>query len=53
VLLLPRLLLDLLELVVGALPCLLEEALLEVSRHVDREDPEVAGVVDLDSRVAV
>ena len=52
-LLLPGLLLDLLELVVGALPGLLEQALLEIRRHVDREDAEVAGVVDLDGRVAV
>src|SRR5918994_848809 len=53
VLLLPRLLLDLLELVVGMLSGLLEQALLEVGGHVDREDTEVAGVVDLDGRVPV
>ena len=52
-LLLARLLLDLLQLVVGPLSGLLEQALFQIRRHVDGEDAEVAGVVDLDSRVAV
>ena len=51
VLLLPRLLLDPLELVDLALARLVEQARLEVARDVEREDAELAFVVELDGRV--
>ena len=52
VVLLAGLLLDPLELVERALARLVEQPLLEVLGELDREDAEVAGVVELDGRVA-
>ena len=50
---LARLLLDALELVERALARLVEQPLLEIGRHVDGEDAELALVVELDRRVPV